>query len=105
MHPLQRSASKGSDTAQMESLLRSGMPDAVGSVPRTLLLHTGARPGAALSRQGVSKLDKRAFPVNLGYCQRGSPLDFDARAMDLRNLLFFEVSCASRLPAEQGSSS
>ncbi len=40
------------------------------------------------------RLDERAFPHNLGYCQRGSPLEFDARAMDLRNLLFFQVNVA-----------
>ena len=33
--------------------------------------------------------DERAFPFNLGYCQRNSPLAFDGRAMDLRNLVYF----------------
>ena len=37
------------------------------------------------------RMDAQAFPYNLGYCQRGSPLGFDARAMDLRNLLFYKV--------------
>ncbi|BDA43077.1 hypothetical protein COCOBI_04-0880 [Coccomyxa sp. Obi] len=31
-----------------------------------------------------------AFPYNLGYCQRGSPLEFHERGMDFRNLLYFQ---------------
>lgn len=32
-----------------------------------------------------------AFPYNLGYCQRGSPMQFDGRGMDFRNLLYYQV--------------
>ena len=35
--------------------------------------------------------DEKAFPFNLGYCQRNSPLTFDSRAMDMRNLVYFQV--------------
>ncbi len=32
-----------------------------------------------------------AFPYDLGYCQVGSNLEYDADAMDLRNMLWFKV--------------
>ena len=32
-----------------------------------------------------------AFPYNLGFCQRGSTLQYDTRGMNFRNLLFYEV--------------
>lgn len=32
-----------------------------------------------------------AFPYNLGFCQRGSSLQYDPRGMNFRNLLFYEV--------------
>ena len=35
--------------------------------------------------------DEKAFPFNLGYCQRNSPLAFDSRAMDMRNMVYFQV--------------
>lgn len=38
----------------------------------------------------------KAFPYNLGYCQRNSLLEYDERGMDLRNLLYFQVQdCSS----------
>ncbi len=32
-----------------------------------------------------------AFPYNLGYCQRGSPLEYSEREMDFRNLIYYQV--------------
>lgn len=34
----------------------------------------------------------KEFPINLGYCQRNSKLMYDERAMDFRNMLWFQVS-------------
>ncbi|EIE26939.1 hypothetical protein COCSUDRAFT_59437 [Coccomyxa subellipsoidea C-169] len=31
-----------------------------------------------------------AFPYNLGYCQRGSPLEYSEREMDFRNLIYYQ---------------
>jgi hypothetical protein len=33
-----------------------------------------------------------AFPINLGYCQEGSTLEWDVTRMDLRNILWYQVS-------------
>ena len=33
----------------------------------------------------------RRWPHNLGYCQRGSTLRFSGRAMDMRNVLVYQV--------------
>ncbi len=38
-----------------------------------------------------------AFPYDLGYCQRGSPLEFHEKGMDFRNLLYFQVMHFSHL--------
>jgi hypothetical protein len=43
--------------------------------------------------------DPWAFPFDLGYCQRGSELAYSQRAMDLRNILFYEVGAPFRQPA------
>ena len=46
-----------------------------------------------------------AFPYNLGYCQRGSPLEYSEREMNFRNLLYFQVrqhSCTCFLMASPG---
>jgi hypothetical protein len=37
------------------------------------------------------KYDPWEFPLNLGYCQADSPIPYNERAMDLRNIIFFEV--------------
>ena len=36
-------------------------------------------------------MNSTAFPHNLGYCQAGSSLAFDARGMDTRNILYIQV--------------
>ncbi|KAI8472685.1 MAG: hypothetical protein J3K34DRAFT_519556 [Monoraphidium minutum] len=36
------------------------------------------------------RFDPLEFPYDLGFCQRGSGLDYDARAMDLRNIVYYE---------------
>eukprot|EP00891_Asterochloris_glomerata_P002779 jgi/Astpho2/2779/Aster-x1098 len=37
------------------------------------------------------------FKINLGFCQRGSNLEFNAHAMDFRNLIWFELSAQCQL--------
>ena len=39
-----------------------------------------------------------AFPYNLGFCQRGSSLEYETRGMDFRNLLLYEVHDAGCPP-------
>ncbi len=36
--------------------------------------------------------DQQKFPINLGYCQQDSYLGYDETAMNLRNMLWFQVS-------------
>jgi len=51
------------------------------------------------------RYDPWGFPLDLGYCQRDSRLEFNPRAMDLRNIVFYEVSgrCFERLAAGFGA--
>jgi hypothetical protein len=38
-----------------------------------------------------------AFPIHLGYCQEGSTLEWDVTRMDLRNILWYQVSEAPKV--------
>lgn len=38
---------------------------------------------------------KDTFPINLGYCQQKSKLVYKPRAMDFRNMVWFQVSMLS----------
>ena len=49
----------------------------------------GASLGLLLHACEYPAFDAEHFPYDLGFCQRGSRLAFDARAMDCRNLVFF----------------
>ncbi len=40
--------------------------------------------------------DQQKFPINLGYCQQDSYLKYDETAMNLRNMLWFQVSVLTR---------
>jgi len=65
----------------------------------------GAAPGLGLLFH-AKEYPRRsaAFPVNLGFCQANSTLAFDQRAMDLRNLVFYQARAwpARRLQAHAG---
>ena len=36
--------------------------------------------------------NKALFPINLGFCQQKSTLEFDENSMDFRNMLWFQAS-------------
>ena len=35
--------------------------------------------------------DKENFPINLGYCQQNSILEYNEQAMNMRNLIWFQA--------------
>jgi hypothetical protein len=47
--------------------------------------------GVLLHACEYPQFDPVAFPYQLGYCQRDSTLKYEPRAMDLRNIVFYEV--------------
>lgn len=64
--------------------------------------HTGGKIGGEDGGLGLlfhareyPALDTNVWPHNLGFCQRGSRLHFDARQMDLRNIVYYQACFAS----------
>jgi hypothetical protein len=60
------------------------------------LLESGApRLGLLFHAKEYPLADADAFPADLGRCQRGSPLAYDAAAMDWRNAVYFAGALAA----------
>jgi len=51
--------------------------------------HKGLGLGLLFHAMEYPAYDPGEWPVDLGFCQCGSPLAFDAAGMDWRNLLYF----------------
>lgn len=76
--------------------------DVTAALPCTVVQDAAPTPGRGLSAGGGLGLLFHAkeyprycpstFPYSLGLCQLGSTLEVDQRAMDTRNLVYYQVS-------------
>jgi hypothetical protein len=57
--------------------------------------HRHRRLGLLFHAKEYPRADADAFPADLGRCQRGSPLAYDAAAMDWRNVVYFAGALAA----------
>lgn len=56
------------------------------------LLMTAVVPVAAqFHALEYPRYDPKVFPINLGNCQNNSTSPFDARSMDVRNIVYYQV--------------
>ncbi|CAD7703135.1 unnamed protein product [Ostreobium quekettii] len=55
---------------------------------------TSGECGMLFRARAYPKFDNDTFPVNLGFCQEGSDVEFDQHSMDLRNFLWFQGNLA-----------
>jgi hypothetical protein len=53
--------------------------------------HRQGALGVLFHCQEYPAFDARTFPLSLGYCQAGSDVSYEARAMDWRNVLWYQV--------------
>mmetsp|Transcript_15952 Transcript_15952/g.34599 ORF Transcript_15952/g.34599 Transcript_15952/m.34599 type:complete len:348 (-) Transcript_15952:10-1053(-) len=60
--------------------------------------------GILLHAQEYPALEEEAFPVHLGYCQAGSPVQYDVNNMNYRNILWTTRQCQSRKQSHKQTS-
>eukprot|EP00882_Tetradesmus_deserticola_P023070 GHRQ01025101.1.p1 GENE.GHRQ01025101.1~~GHRQ01025101.1.p1 ORF type:complete len:195 (+),score=57.33 GHRQ01025101.1:333-917(+) len=63
---------------------------------------SNCRVGVLFHASEYPAYDNVSFPIMLGHCQAGSSCRYNSRAMDLRNILWWQVGCALSRVASLG---